>query len=256
MTRPGVSAPLRRWSALSAACDVDRARIFLLGEPPRPDHSLDDPIIWAMVAEREGIELHFSLVIVGAHSGAGMENLVQQANTAGKVLLIEPVPFLFKKLKTRYAKLSNVISRNIAISTKDSEVEFIAPKETANLVVPYGDQLGSLVSGHAIAHDARMSQHIEVIKIPAFSFETLLRVEKISSIDVLFTDTEGMDAELLQSFPFSSTIPNRIIFEFKHTDGPNRVGTKLAALLIFLEDRGYRVSVFDVENMIATRHSS
>ena len=83
----------------------------------------------------------------------------------------------------------------------------------------------------------------------------MVNAENISSIDVLFTDTEGMDAELLPTFPFSRITPNRLIFEFKHSDGFMRVGLKLASLLNFLDLRGYRVSVLDAENMIAT-HSS
>jgi FkbM family methyltransferase len=199
--------------------------------------------------------MHFNLVVVGAHDGSGMESLVQDAEATGHVLLIEPVPFLFNRLKSRYANLTKVIARNVAISTKDGEVEFTAPKETANFISPYGDQLGSLAPDHAILHDERMSQHVEVIKVQASSFRTLLEAEQISSIDLLFTDTEGMDCELLPTFPFSVIIPKRIIFEFKHSDGTVRVGRKLANLLVFLDDRGYRVRVLDAENMLATHDS-
>jgi hypothetical protein len=66
-------------------------------------------------------------------------------------------------------------------------------------------------------------------------------------------DTEGMDAELLPTFPFSKILPNRIIFEFKHADGFFRVGPKLASLLNVLDLWGYRVSPMDAENMAATR---
>jgi FkbM family methyltransferase len=202
--------------------------------------------------EDSSLSSHFSLVLVGAHDGSKMKTFIRQAEAVGKVLLIEPVPFLFSKLESRYAKSPKVILSKIAISTKDGEFEFIAPKQTANLFVAHGDQLGSLVPNHAKLHDERMAQHIEVIKTPASSFTTLVRTENISSIHTLFTDTEGMDAELLQSFPFSAIIPKRIIFEFKHTDGANRVGKKLASLLTFLEDHGYRINVLDAENMIAT----
>jgi FkbM family methyltransferase len=203
----------------------------------------------------EEVVTHFSLVVVGAHDGSGLESLVHQAGAVGNVMLIEPVPFLFAKLKRRYAGSANVIIRNIAISTRDGQVDFIAPRETANSVARWGDQLGSLMPGHAAAHDIRMAQHVESIRAEALCFTTLLKTEGISSINILFTDTEGMDSELLPTFPFSVTVPGQIIFEFKHSDGPNRVGRKLAALLNLLEDRGYRLAVKDSENMIATHHS-
>ena len=112
-----------------------------------------------------------------------------------------------------------------------------------------------MVRGHAVAHDARMSQHMEVIKARASTFETLVEAEEISSVHTLFTDTEGMDAELLPTFPFSKIVPKQIIFEFKHADGYMRVGRKLASLLIFLDDHGYAVQVLDAENMIAKHQS-
>ena len=89
------------------------------------------------------------------------------------------------------------------------------------------------------------------IRIQALTFERLISSEGISTIDVLFTDTEGMDAELLQTFPFSKIVPKRMQFEFKHSDGYMRVGPKLAKLLISLDGHGYRISPADGENMIA-----
>jgi hypothetical protein len=97
--------------------------------------------------------------------------------------------------------------RNIAIATSDGQVDFVAPKETANSIARWGDQLGSLIPGHAAAHDLRMAQHVEVITAGAMCFATLVKMEGISSINLLFTDTEGMDTELLQTFPFSVLAP-------------------------------------------------
>jgi FkbM family methyltransferase len=199
--------------------------------------------------------MHYSLILIGAHDGSKTEGLIRPVIGDHKALLIEPVPFLFNRLRQRYAAIPNVVLRNIAIATTDGEIEFNAPRETANSIIPYGDQLGSVVRGHAVAHDARMSQHMEVIKAQASTFETLVEAEAISSVHTLFTDTEGMDAELLPTFPFSKIVPKQIIFEFKHADGYMRVGRKLASLLMFLDDHGYVVQVLDAENMIA-RHQS
>jgi FkbM family methyltransferase len=200
--------------------------------------------------------VHFSLVVVGAHDGSVREGLIQQASISGKVLLIEPVPFLFARLKSRYANMPNVISRNLAVFSKDGEIEFTAPKETATQIFPQGDQLGSLVAGHAVRHDGQFAEHIETIRVQASTFTNLIKTEGISSIDLLFTDMEGMDANILPTFPFASIIPMRIIFEFKHADGTYRVGKKLAHLLILLEDLGYIISVMDAENMLAIHRTS
>ena len=47
--------------------------------------------------------------------------------------------------------------------------------------------------------------------------------------------------------------PGRIVFEFKHSDGVFTIGCRFAGLLVLLEDNGYRTSVLDVENCMATR---
>src|SRR5262245_6914610 len=199
--------------------------------------------------------MHFSLVMVGAHDGSKTDIFIRRSAAIGKVTLIEPVPYLFDRLSSRYSDSPNVLLRNIVIATTDGEVEFTAPKETANSISAWGDQLGSMIADHAVAHNQRFAQHIEVIKAKASSFETFVNAENISSIDVLFTDTEGMDAELLVTFPFARIIPNRIIFEYKHSDGYMRVGRKLANLLNLLEDHDYLVNILDVENMMATHRS-
>src|SRR5205085_3820916 len=93
------------------------------------------------------------------------------------------------------------------------------------------------------------------IKVLGLTFDTLMTAEQISSVDVLITDTEGMDTEVLPTFPFSRILPKRIIFEFTHSDGTRRVGRKLANLLINLNELDYRAYWHDPENMIAV-HSS
>jgi FkbM family methyltransferase len=198
---------------------------------------------------------HYSLVLVGAHDGSKTQDLVQQACGLGKVLLIEPVPHLFACLKARYANTPNVVLRNIVISVVDGELDFNAPKPSANRVVDCGDQLGSLMEGHAVRHHPQMSEHIEIIKVLSSTFLRLIEEENIGSIDVLSTDTEGTDADILLTFPFSKLTPGRIIFEFKHADGTFRIGRKLAALLFLLDDLGYSVTVRDVENLVATHRS-
>jgi len=199
--------------------------------------------------------MHFSLVMVGAHDGSKTDIFIRRSAAIGKVLLIEPVPYLFNRLKSRYSDLPGVSLCNIVIATKDGDVEFTALRETANSISAWGDQLGSLIPDHAVAANQRFSEHVEVIKAKASSFETFVNTENISSIDILFTDTEGMDAELLVTFPFSRIIPDLIIFECKHSDGYLRVGRKLANLLNLLEDHDYWITILDAENMMATHRS-
>jgi FkbM family methyltransferase len=197
--------------------------------------------------------MHFSLVVVGAHDGSKSAAIIDPAIARGRILLIEPVPFLFARLEAKYGGRPNVSLRKFAISLSDGEETFVAPLQTANTIEGYGDQLGSLIPDHAAKHDVRFTEHTEKIRVQVLRFETLIRSEDISSIDCLLTDTEGMDADLLLSFPFSRVLPQQIIFECKHADGTSRIGKKLGGLLIALDCLGYDTHILDFENMIAVR---
>jgi len=199
--------------------------------------------------------MHFSLVVVGAHDGSKMSDTIERSAVAAPVLLIEPVPFLFERLRQRYAGRPKIVLRNCAIALHDGEADFAAPKPTAVAVHSWGDQLGSLRLDHATSHDPRFADHFAKIRVPTLRFVTVLAAEGISSIDCLLTDTEGLDAQLIASFPFSKIMPRQIVFEFRHSDGLSTVGPRLAYLLILLDALGYRTRVLDVENMQAVRAS-
>src|SRR4030088_16790 len=125
--------------------------------------------------------MHFSLVIVGAHDGSKNTAMIDLANTKGRVLLIEPVPFLFARLAAKYGNNSNIILRNIALSLVDGEGSFLAPSETANTVHGWGDQLGSLLPDHAAKHDVRLVVRTWRIKLGGTLRFNGLRPETISS---------------------------------------------------------------------------
>lgn len=200
--------------------------------------------------------MHFNIVLIGAHDGSKSESFVSRAAAAGKVLLVEPVPFLFDRLAEKYRGNSNVIVQNACITTVDGPVDFISPLESANSVVSYGDQLGSVLEKHAANHNPQLSEHITTITAHSKTFQTLVSEHHITSIDLLMTDTEGLDVEILPTFPFHQVLPKAIIFEYKHSDGTYRVGPKLANILIQLDKLGYEVRVLDIENLFATHRTA
>jgi len=197
--------------------------------------------------------MHFSLVLIGAHNGSKLAQLIADARSGGNVLLVEPVPFLFRQLEERYGGDPGVVLRNLCIATADGTASFVAPLPSASSVIMHGDELGSLLPGHAVGHDPALAAHIETIEVAARTFGTLIDELDISSIDLLYCDTEGMDITLLEMFPFEELRPLKIVFEFKHADGTFRIGRKLGGFLIRLDDLGYRVKVLDIENILAER---
>ena len=193
--------------------------------------------------------MKFSLIVIGAHSGEKLSQAIELYSKRGDVLLVEPVPWLFKKLQEKYGSVKSVHLLQAVISENDAEeVSFFAPVESANEIATWGDQLGSLNPIHALGHNKEFSNKIEEIKVRGISFKELINKFEIDEIEVLHTDTEGYDARLLSEFPFDKIKPRELIFEYKHSDGVFTIGKNFAKLLLILDGLSYKTQVIDVEN--------
>ena len=195
--------------------------------------------------------MNYSLVMIGAHDGSRTTSFINECAGLGKVLLVEPVPYLFESLAQRFAGNDNITCLNEAISDVTGEVDFYMPTADANEISPYGDQLGSLIADHAELHDPRFTKTIRKIKCKSRTMYSLLADFDIREIDVLWTDMEGYDTSCLMSFPFYLVKPRKIFFEAKHSDGVARIGTKFATLLLMFEALKYRVKMHDAANCLA-----
>ena len=196
--------------------------------------------------------MHFALLIAGAHKGEKKRELILEAATRGSVLLVEPVPHLFSALTGNFAGVDAINCLQACVALEEGTARFYAPTETAQSAFPWGDQLGSLRIDHAIRHEPALAGHVEEMEVQAVTFRDLVERYDITSLDMLFTDTEGYDTTLLPSFPFEQLRPKQIIFEHKHGDGTFNIGRKLGRLLIMLDDLGYDIRVTDFENCLAT----
>lgn len=199
--------------------------------------------------------MNIELVVVGAHNGSKLFHIIEQAANKGIVILIEPVEWLFNQLIENVSSLKNVVCINKAVVAKEKvkEVTFNAPKQNANSFNTVADQLGSLILNHANNSVAGIDSYFEQVTVPATTFKKLLKDFDVTHINSLITDTEGMDAVLLSSFPFNKITPHEILFEYKHADGTMRVGKNLANLLIRLTDLEYVIIPVDHENFYAIK---
>lgn len=198
--------------------------------------------------------MEYALVLIGAHNGRKTQALVEQAAAAGPVLLVEPVPWLFRDLARRYVGRESIQVLQAAMAEADADqVSFFAPDPSANEIKGYGDQLGSLNPSHAIRHDPKFAEKVSEIKVAAFSFNALCQRYDITAIDTLMTDTEGYDARILATFPFRTLRPKKIVFEHVHCDGVFHIGRNFAYLLNVFEINGYKTQILDGENGQATR---
>lgn len=197
--------------------------------------------------------MHFALVMVGAHNGQVYRDEVLEGARLGKVLLIEPVPYLFQQLQRTYESVANVICWQRCVSDKTGPVRFFAPLPDATRAFSLADHLGSMSSEHAVKHEPHLAGHIQEIEAEGITLRDIVRQLGMTSLDVLYTDTEGYDTTILPLFPFDVLRPNKILFEVKHGDGTFNIGRKVGTLLIMLDVLGYDIRVVDHENCMATR---
>ena len=161
------------------------------------------------------------IIQVGSHIG-NTENdyLYNNINLKFKYIMIEPVPYLFNKLKENYKSYNNIIFLNIAISNYDGIIDLYIPSEKNDFekMVSWASQLASINQYHASTFVPNCI--IDKICVECKTLNTLIKEYNIKQIEYLYTDTEGHDYDILIDLNLLLIKPKNIIFENKHMDGP------------------------------------
>jgi FkbM family methyltransferase len=167
--------------------------------------------------------MHVDYFQVGAHIGPSKEDGLFNINLENKTLiLIEPVPYLFRQLKEKYsekAKINNIFFKDIAISNKDSIIQLYTPSPTNDWSrnPSWASQLTSVNENHIRMHIPHLL--VDTINVPCYRLNTIIKDMNISSIDNLLVDTEGHDYDILMDLDLSILKPKNITFEHSHMDG-------------------------------------
>jgi FkbM family methyltransferase len=148
-------------------------------------------------------------------------------NATWKALLVEPVPFLFERLRQNYTSYFNVKFLNAAVSDSIGLVPFyyIDPEAKVNLpeLPSWYDKLGSFNRNHISAHfGPAILPYIATTDVITYTLNDLLAEAQVSSIDVLHLDTEGHDWTILRQLDLSKITPSVILFEHKHLNSQDR----------------------------------
>jgi FkbM family methyltransferase len=185
-----------------------------------------------------------TIIQIGSHVGDTQNdpifNLVDD-NT--KLILVEPVPFLFNQLQINYTKKfknnKNIIFINKAASDFIGEIEMTIPSEKNDFTkLPFwASQLASVNSEHALGHINDLL--VEKINVKTTTINEIVEQYNIKQIDLLHTDTEGHDYIILMNYNFKIK-PKQIMFEHKHMDGLGTVGSKYDELSNKLFSLGYK----------------
>lgn len=163
----------------------------------------------------------YYFIQVGANDGKSGDPIFHLVNLLGfRGVLVEPVPYVFKKLEFNYRKNKKVFLENSAISADDGRIDFFYLNETADLKTPsWYNQLGSFNLEVLNKHKESIPNFDKLltsVKITTINFQDILEKYKIKNFDLIFIDTEGYDYEIIKIIPFDKINPSVIIFEHKH----------------------------------------
>ena len=200
----------------------------------------------------------FGLVVIGAHSGLYLKDLVNEYQDRN-VLLIEPVPYNYEILNSKYKDNPKItICKNAIIDKSKKDFFYYVKKESiTKLGKHWASQIGSFDKNHILNHKNKRfdikEDDIETIQIEFITFDDLIQKYSIKSIDKLQIDVEGAEYKIMNSINFQKIEINKILFESKHFDGTFVEGKKLQEIQKKLRSNGYKLQQIDKENILASK---
>lgn len=162
------------------------------------------------------------IIQIGSNDGKTGDPIFSLINKreSWKAILVEPVPYLFERLKANYKEDSRFIFENIAIN-EGQEQTFYSVRQEARDDFPdlpsWYDQLGSFIRENITKHlDGKLEPYIEEIKLPGITLSNLFTKHSVNHIDLLHIDTEGYDWRILSQLSLNIYKPSIILYEYKH----------------------------------------
>ena len=200
----------------------------------------------------------FGLVVIGAHSGIHIKDLISEyANS--KILLVEPVPYNYQILENDYKNNENIfISRNaIFDEVKKDNFYHVKKDSIKKLGKHWASQIGSFDKNHILNHKNKRfdikDDDIQITEVEFITFQDLVKKYSINSINKLQIDVEGAEYKIMNSINFHKIEVNKILFESKHFDGTFTEGKKLKEIEEKLKSNGYKLKQIDKENILASK---
>ncbi len=168
-------------------------------------------------------------------------------------VLVEPVPFLFERLKKNYEGAEDKLRfLNIAVSADDDTYKtlYCVDEQYRDNLPSWYFQLASFKKEVLFHHDIdNLDTYIKSIRVPALLMQKVIDEYMNGNIDLLHIDTEGYDFEILKNLDFKKTIPQIILVEYIHLNVADRI--KMIGLL-----KSQQYKVYRCDNDLMCLHSS
>jgi FkbM family methyltransferase len=183
-------------------------------------------------------------VEIGANDGEQHDHLrefILSRRLRWRGVMVEPVPYVFERLRANYGEHDRVALENAAIADRDGARPFYyvvdADASERTRLPDWYDGIGSFSREKVLAHrkaipdiDRRLMER----ELPCMTFDTLCRRHDAVRVDLLVIDTEGYEAEILRSIDLRAWAPRVILYEHFHLLPDDRARSRAR-----LEEAGY-----------------
>ena len=200
-----------------------------------------------MIALLATIHRPVTFVQIGANDGVHDDPIRSPVRSRGWTgVLVEADPEHFARLAETYADCPSVTLLNAAVGN-GGEMEFHYVDSTATELPDWARGIGSLLKPTVLKHAAEcptLPQHVRSRVIVTISINSVLERIAAPAIDLLVTDVEGYDAELIRQIDFARRAPRCVYYESRHLERADH-----DRLLRQLIAHGYQVSPGPIDSV-------
>ena len=197
---------------------VPRVALGLLS----PSRRIEDDAVEDCLRYLNGSRSLIRFVQIGSNDGKTNDPLFPYVSkgTHWKGTLVEPIPYLFERLRQNYAGREDLFFEQVAISEapEPSTFYFVEPKAASILKLgPHFDQFNSFNKAHIIRFlGTKIEPYISETRIRPLTLDSLIRKYDLSDLDLLHVDVEGHDYQVIAQLDLKSLQPRFILCEYMH----------------------------------------
>jgi FkbM family methyltransferase len=206
-----------RLSDRSRLRPVLRAIRSLLPKTQRPGSPVEQ-----LISEFAASYPEASFIQVGSNDGVQLDPLRRQVVAARwSGILIEPIPYVFARLRSNYEGHPRVRLENVAISSENGtrELYYIPEATDDSALPPWYAALASFKKDVILQHKSEIpdiADRLATIDVPCMTFDALCAKHGIERVDLIHTDTEGYDFEIIKTIDLARLQPKIVLFEHYH----------------------------------------
>lgn len=165
---------------------------------------------------------------IGSNDGEQLDHLRQAIlNSNWQGVMIEPVPYVFRRLEKNYGGLKRLRLVNVAIADRNGQMPFWHLRQAGDgeSLPQWYDALGSFRREVVLKHRDMLpdlEERIVCSEVPARTFSSLCDDMAVDQVDLIQMDTEGYDFEIIRNIDFARFRPRLVIYEHHHFDDETR----------------------------------